>query len=584
MSKLLKTQSVILFTFIVVVLWQSNTAPTLVGRASSEDMTAAISTIAVTIKNQIDIEAVDIAFDKNSNMLFASVSSSANVYPNSIVPINVATGQIGTPIFVGNAPNRIEISDDGTFLYVGLDNNGSVKRIDLSTMMVDLEFFLGSDNCGLYLVEDLVVLSGQPESVAISRRNTGCSPRHEGVAIYDNGIIRPNTSQDHTGSNSIEPSNSPTTLYGYNNESTEFGFRHLHVDAQGVQEESVTLGILDSTFRLDIQHHQGYVYATNGRVIDPATDTIKGSFASEGPFAVDTGTNQIFFTNSQLNDSPTLEVFDLDTFQQNAQVAIPILPNIYSPEKITHLASNLFALLNSNNDLYLLEIKELTNSIYLATVMNDFCAAPFTDDFSSTFGNWPIIDTGDYSTSYWSGEYRLMHNTANRWIALTRGDYWENSDLLQVDGRIVSGDGAWGLVFGLNDNWTNFYTFEIIPSSQTWVAYQYNSGWDLLGSGVSNAINPGTLVNTLSVSRPNYSLELQINGTTVRYLTNYPGRVGLTGGSFSPNTEIRYDNYVFADEGCLYAAQSIEYSTISAVSPPAILERPDLEMFFSEDQ
>ena len=128
MSKLLKTQSVILFTFIVVVLWQSNTAPTLVGRASSEDMTAAISTIAVTIKNQIDIEAVDIAFDKNSNMLFASVSSSANVYPNSIVPINVATGQIGTPIFVGNAPNRIEISDDGTFLYVGLDNNGLIYQ------------------------------------------------------------------------------------------------------------------------------------------------------------------------------------------------------------------------------------------------------------------------------------------------------------------------------------------------------------------------------------------------------------------------------------------------------------------------
>jgi hypothetical protein len=29
-----------------------------------------------------------------------------------------------------------------------------------------------------------------------------------------------------------------------------------------------------------------------------------------------------------------------------------------------------------------------------------------------------------------------------------------------------------------------------------------------------------------------------------------PGRVGLTGGAFTNDVDIRYDNYIFADEHC----------------------------------
>jgi hypothetical protein len=37
---------------------------------------------------------------------------------------------------------------------------------------------------------DLEALPGNANSIAVSRRNVGFSPSHEGVAIYDDGVPR----------------------------------------------------------------------------------------------------------------------------------------------------------------------------------------------------------------------------------------------------------------------------------------------------------------------------------------------------------------------------------------------------------
>ena len=46
--------------------------------------------------------------------------------------------------------------------------------------------------------------------------------------------MRPNTTPVHTGSNVIEFSSSASLLYGLNNETSEFAFRRMSVDASGV--------------------------------------------------------------------------------------------------------------------------------------------------------------------------------------------------------------------------------------------------------------------------------------------------------------------------------------------------------------
>ena len=96
--------------------------------------------------------------------------------------------------FRGQRAGEIAISDDGQFLYVALDGAAAVRRVSLATLTADLQFGLGADQFfGPFYVDDIAVLPGSPHSVAVSRRNVGFSPRHEGVAIYDSGVQRPTT-------------------------------------------------------------------------------------------------------------------------------------------------------------------------------------------------------------------------------------------------------------------------------------------------------------------------------------------------------------------------------------------------------
>jgi len=50
-------------------------------------------------------------------------------------------------------------------------------------------------------VDDIEVVPSNSETVAVSRMKVGFSPRHEGVAVYENGVKRPAETTDHTGSN-----------------------------------------------------------------------------------------------------------------------------------------------------------------------------------------------------------------------------------------------------------------------------------------------------------------------------------------------------------------------------------------------
>lgn len=147
---------------------------------------------------------------------------------------------------MGSEPNKLAISDDGKYLYTGLDGSAAVRRVNIPAKAAEIQFSLGSGLCGQFLAEDIVVLKNNPNSVAISKRNTGCSPRHEGVAIYDDGVQRPTMTPGHTGSyslNGLPPGfqqgvsyvwemwvYSPDGGYGVSNE-----YRYVNFSSSGVQ-------------------------------------------------------------------------------------------------------------------------------------------------------------------------------------------------------------------------------------------------------------------------------------------------------------------------------------------------------------
>lgn len=262
---------------------------------------------------QIQLATNDLIYDPFSQKIYTSVPGSAGGTGNSVVPVDPLTGTIGAPIFVGSEPRRLAISDDGQFLYVGLDGAAAVRRVLLPAQTAEIQFELGSDPFfGPFTVDDLEVQPGNPSVLAVSLKNSGISPRHAGVAIYDDGVQRPLVTERHTGSNVIEFSHDPTRLYGQNVESTEFGFRRMHVSDSGVEVVDVTRNLIQGFFT-DIEFDGGLIYAASGQAVDPEALAMVGTYPVPflGPTLVepDTEAGLVYFLSGN-----TLFVFDLDTF------------------------------------------------------------------------------------------------------------------------------------------------------------------------------------------------------------------------------------------------------------------------------
>ena len=268
------------------------------------------STFAADTVRQIPTQTNDLIHDPFTGKIFASVpSTAAGGTGNSIKTIDPVAGTIGAAgVFVGSEPTKLVRTDNGQYLYVALDGAAAVRRYDIASATAGLQFSLGTGGFGPMYVEDMEAVPNQPDSVAVSRKRLGVSPRHDGVAIYDNGVRRTTTTPDHTGSNVIEFTNSSFTLYGYNNETTDFGFRTMSVTAAGVATTNST-GNLISGFGVNIDSDGTYIYSTTGRKIDPVSRTLLGSFASSGLVEADGPNHRVYFLSGS-----TITAYNSDTF------------------------------------------------------------------------------------------------------------------------------------------------------------------------------------------------------------------------------------------------------------------------------
>lgn len=263
---------------------------------------------AITATRTLPLPAVDMVYEPRSNRIYAALSPEAGEHANAVVAIDPATGGIVHELVLGSSPTVLALSDDGSTLWVGLRGSGAVRRISLPDFTPGLVFSLNGR-----VAEEIVVMPGRPGTVAISLSNTCCSPRHEGVAVYDDGVRRSRTTGGHTGSNSIAFGESGAVLYGYNNETTEFGFRTMSVTSEGLATTHVVQSLIDG-FGQRIQFANGRVYSTGGDVLDAARRVRAGSFAGSGAdLAVDPDLGRIFFADDWAG---TVAVFDLNTMQR----------------------------------------------------------------------------------------------------------------------------------------------------------------------------------------------------------------------------------------------------------------------------
>jgi uncharacterized repeat protein (TIGR01451 family) len=236
--------------------------------------------IADDIK-QIDLPSNDIVYDASRGQIYASVPSTAVSNANSIAIIDPVAGTVTSFIPVGSGPNRLALSDDNQFLYVGLDGMGAVLRINLPSLTTDTTFSLGTNQFGTLIADQIAVLPGSPHSVAVARRcAANVSPPSNDVAIYDDGVMRTKTVSS-LPPGRIQFSNDAGRLYGIDPYGEPTIFYRMNVDTSGVVVADSEYNILNSAGCLDIRFDRGdgLIYTTLGDVLDPVTVTVVGNFS-----------------------------------------------------------------------------------------------------------------------------------------------------------------------------------------------------------------------------------------------------------------------------------------------------------------
>jgi hypothetical protein len=265
--------------------------------------------------NTLNLTANDLVYDSVTNKIYASIPSANGANGNSIGVINPNTYLLENTVFIGSEPTVLAISDNGQYIYTGFTGTSTIRRFDVASQTSGIQFSLGSDPFfGAYYAQDIEVMPGNPNTIAVSRRRPNVSPTHGGVAIYDNNIMRPTTTPDHTGSNKIEFIDS-NSLVGYNTESTEYGLRRLSVNASGVTNVSVNGSVLTG-FGLDFIYKNNYVYATNGVVVDISSSPfVSGQFSNvNGPVVYDNYYNRVCFASYDWSGNIIFKRYNPNTF------------------------------------------------------------------------------------------------------------------------------------------------------------------------------------------------------------------------------------------------------------------------------
>jgi uncharacterized repeat protein (TIGR01451 family) len=271
----------------------------------------------------LSLPAKDLVYDPARHRIYASVAAKAGASGNSVAIIDPVTGTVGPTIPVGSDPGKMALSDDGRYLYVGLDGANAVRRIDLQTQKPDLQFSLGGDKYDPYTVDDMQVVPGSPRSVAIARRRTAVSPDAAGVAIYDDGVPRPKVTDR---SDRIQFSASPTRLYGL--------FEGEFIERMSVDASGATLlddkALSRSVGAFDFKYADGRLYLSDGHIVDPEQRQVIDTFPNVPyPSLVlpDPEVDRVYFLafpDGATGNLPKLLAYDRRTLLQVGSQAIPI--------------------------------------------------------------------------------------------------------------------------------------------------------------------------------------------------------------------------------------------------------------------
>ncbi len=304
----------------------------------------AVSQVPITVKNTSSAasnpvpyliglntlfnEVSDVVWDSRQNLLYITIPSTATKTPDTVMavsPLHLTAPTWTYQAPAGSNPDRLALSADGKYLYVGLDHSSSVQQLILQGSQKPTAG--NSISLGTYYAIDLQVSPQNSSTIAVARgSSTSIGLAQGGVAIYDGTVQRPQIVDPTTQSgdvliDSIQWSADATKIYAANNENLR-GFGDLYdlaVSTTGVTLATDYPGVFTNPNPyIHFDATTGQVYGDDGLVVNPTTGVQTGNYVAGGIMIPDPTLGLAYFVGQPATNANQVayevQSFNLTTF------------------------------------------------------------------------------------------------------------------------------------------------------------------------------------------------------------------------------------------------------------------------------
>ncbi len=382
----------------------------------------------LTEYQSIAVQNAFLIYEPVGKQLYASIPASAASNPNTIVAINPVSATAGTPIAVGNDPGVLAASSDGAYLYVALNADHTIQRINLATLAIERTFPLPADPTdGNLKVLDMHVVPGTPTEVVASLALPNGDPAEDGVALFnDTGLVNwlPSLPKDVVSIDKFTFT-SPSTIYGVTVFSTA-GLEELTLDATGIHIANASCCKPSSSYNggSDVVSDGNLLYTDSGLVWNPSADRLVNTYAVPSEPGLDTvipdaGSGKTYFLNTfgiydQYN-SLSILAFDQKSLAQTGSLSFSAYSSTApaSGTQLVRWGSNGFALRGEDTSGIPSSVLLFTSSIASGSNLNATPVATMLSPASTPAGgaDFTLTITGSNfipgSTVEWNGSPRL---------------------------------------------------------------------------------------------------------------------------------------------------------------------------------
>ena len=254
--------------------------------------------------------AKDLVYSTLTGDLYASVPPTAAGSPGCVVDLDPATMTVKGTLPVNN-PNVLAVSDDGSMLYVGEDDTGSILPINLATWTAGSPFPVWPGQ-SYQLAGSMCVLPGCPNSLAVAR---GTTEIPYGITVFDNGVARPTSfpCASTLGTTCLKAGDTANVLYASNGGN----LMTLNVDNAGVTFGSAACGL---PLRGPFEFAGGRCYCANSLVVEAADYSMVGFLQNDitvpDYLLPDPDANMLYVADNY----GCVQLLDLATFRRLGQI------------------------------------------------------------------------------------------------------------------------------------------------------------------------------------------------------------------------------------------------------------------------